>query len=599
MAKKVGFSQLVIESDSDSESESGEEDASVGASSMTNSHLDEGSFEEDESHQSTTYSGSQQSGSLRSSVHSKSIGDSSLAYSKSSRGGVVSHAPHGAASHVSHYSGSGHNTDINSHDVSKGWGFVHHQQAGEVYPMKFDSSQFDNERIVLQNEIDSRNEIIQSMKNRISELERNQGSNKGMEDRISELENHLHDRDQRLSKLEGELYQCDQSRMRIQEESRKHMRRVTDLEGELAMLEKSKAQLNQIIKTQKETIDELEDKVFRSTSASAPVQYESLISGMKELRAKVKSLEAHRDSKHMMNEKLNKQIEEMSQNDERLHDVIAKCMRDIGVRNGRIEELTEQCAVLQQKLDEMADPESTIHSLQSAVEAAREELSSVQQKKEEEVGEREHTVAELKDQLLLLNMELDDQQRIIEAYTSDEDIIAVANCLKELRVRDKSFYDFFMAIVMWECNPQIPATDRGVVMDVKDAIRLIEKGMLSMRIVTKCQSRREQGAYLRHPPSMYGKPLWTDSVASPSKTHTSASTVDKIRQDNCDCAVRILDFMDQHQIMEVAKYLCSTPLLAEWAMAQQVLAAPPVQQKRRPGMCPYLSMLCRVELREL
>lgn len=549
MAKKVGFSQLVIESDSESELE----DVSDGPSLFSNSHLDECSHDAE-----SISSGNRHGGSI--------VNGGSLANSKNSSkmGG----------SQVSHISNHSESAIYDDRGGSKERKEASHQNV----PYQ---QQFGLEHNTLQSLIDSKDYVI-----------------KGMENRLCELENQLHDRDQRLSKVEGELYQCDQSRMRIQEESRKHMRRICDLDGELAILEKSKHQLNQIIKDQKETIDDLEEKLFRDRSDKAPVQYESLLSEIKELRSKVKSLEAHRDSKHLMNEKLSKQIEDMSGNDARLQDVIAKCMRDLASRNERIVELTEQCSGLQQKLNEMNNPENTIQSLQSAIGAVRDELSSVQQKSQEEIGAREDTIVELKDRLLLMNMELEDQQRIIDAYTADEDIITVANCLKELRVKDKNFYDFFMALVMWECNPQIPATDRGVVMDVQDAIRLIEKGLLSMRIVLKCQNRREQGAYLRYPPSMHGKPLWSDSVSVPSKAYI-APTADKMRQDNCDCAVRILDFMDQHQIMEVAKYLCSTPLLAEWALAQQVLDTPPIKQKKRPGIfscsfCVYRNLLsCR------
>ena len=387
---------------------------------------------------------------------------------------------------------------------------------------------------------------------------------------ISKLEEGVHERDQCISSLEGELYQLDQLRLRIQEESRNHQRRAAELEADLAHAEKLKKTMNQKLSEQASQIESLEERLYHDRGV--PQQYDHLLQEVKELRSQVKTLEAHRDSKHFMNEKLSAQIRDLTGNDERLHDVIAKCMSDIGTRNALIEELRGQCWELEERVEALKDPVRAIQELESKLQTAESELSRVRAEQSDEVVAKDKSLTELQEQLLILQLEVEDQQRVIAAYAADEDVIAVANCLKDLRLREKAFYEFFMAIIMWESNPHIPGADRGIMMDIVDVIRLAERGLLSLRVVHKCHRRRQEGAYLRHPPNVYGKPLWSQAVVSPTSIRKSRGAEEllpeKMKQDSCDGAVRLLDFMDQHQVMEVAKYLCATPLLTEWALSE-------------------------------
>lgn len=278
-----------------------------------------------------------------------------------------------------------------------------------------------------------------------------------------------------------------------------------------------------------------------------------------QLRKTINTLKAHKESKHLLNEKLSRQLFEAVSQNERLRVELEQCMRKLEEHKQLISELKpspehSQMNVSDKKKNEEND--EIVKKLLREIAELNEELDTAQAATSELEGAYMARLQDSSQEVEYLRELLQKAEAKSARSNSAADTLPMAETLRGLRRRDKRLYDLICAVAEHEkdhgTSTRSPGT-KGAVrppLDIHDIVYLLECGVFTLH-----HSDESHGAFDKENEE-------TDDYAllhgRPSIDRTPRRRVHKSSK---ECTLRLMDFMNHSQILEIAEYLCTTPLL--------------------------------------
>ena len=299
---------------------------------------------------------------------------------------------------------------------------------------------------------------------------------------------------------------------------------------------------------------------------------------IEELKKSIRTLTAHRDSKHLLNEKISKQYDEMLKSNEVLRDELAELKRQLTEYKQTIASLTKENTELRATGRVSGESDALMEKLLLEVAALNEELDGALTDKATAEQSYRDKLEDADMQLEYLRKALRDSEEQAQcSLPVDAATMQVMECIKALPSKNRALSDIISRLTRHEGrlseddsvgdrskSPHCTGTSVARLpppLTILDAIYLLEGGYLTLHCPNECHDNSSDeddsvdDYFLLHGTHLDGSSVGGQSgrrrrVVSPA-CNPSVS----------ECTLRLMDFMEQHQILVIASYLCATPLL--------------------------------------
>lgn len=306
-----------------------------------------------------------------------------------------------------------------------------------------------------------------------------------------------------------------------------------------------------------------------------------------DLQKAIRTLTAHRDSKHLLNEKLSQQLTESLSKNETLRDQNLKLQAQIEEKDELISRLSRENDELRVTGSVAGENDELIQKLLSEIAELNNELDNVH-------SEISSTQQLYQDKLRDADVQLDYLRTRLQAseaksfLSSDPDVVSVIETFKSLKERNEVLFGLIARLIRHDDSVGLderqrngrrsilktahsPASHQPPPLTIMDAIYLLEAGFLTLHCPDQStvDADKEEDDYFllhgRNPEEVANR--HNDFAHTTPSSKTSQGRHRYLREDYSErpsvseCTLRLVDFMEQHQVLVIASYLCSTPLL--------------------------------------
>jgi hypothetical protein len=351
---------------------------------------------------------------------------------------------------------------------------------------------------------------------------------------------------------------------------------------------------------------------------------------IRRMKEEIRSLTSQKESKHLLIEKLSKESNELSVKNRKLREDLERYRQGILEREALCQRMAKEVEDLRVKYASFVDQENHLASLEEEIDRLRDQTEELQELLESTSAQHQRKSDEATSERERLEQEL----RLAKERCESPDflrMLPLAQALSKTQERSPELFSMIGLLLSGDGAGGASPSGAKKCLRIADLVSLLEVGLLSLRPLLESEEvGRPSNAYedLHGPPlssqnglsSLRTKPLSTSSSPSSSSSssknqmrrapprppprpphpspaqsttgpaparHTDSSHSKKLLDHQPEMSVlRLFDFLSQSQVLEIANYLCRTPLLTTKTIELMRVDSSPSHHEEEESLSP-------------